>query len=52
MLIDSDDLQSNFEELLVTNKMMELDPETWAEMLKSDDIRVGSEVMLLCCSCC
>jgi hypothetical protein len=31
----------------VTNKMMELDPETWAEMLKSDDIRVGSEVMFL-----
>jgi len=36
-------LAENFEELLKTDKLMELDCNTWAEMLKSDEIKVTSE---------
>lgn len=36
-------LAENFGQLLKTDKLMELDPETWAEMLKSDDIQIQSE---------
>jgi len=36
-------LADNFAELLKSSKIMELDAETWAEMLKSDEIQVSSE---------
>lgn len=36
-------LADNFGALLKADKLQELDPETWAEMLKSDEIQVTSE---------
>jgi len=36
-------LAENFEELLKADKLMDLDADTWAEMLKSDEIEVSSE---------
>jgi len=36
-------LAENFGDMLVKDKLMQLDVETWAEMLKSDDLQVSSE---------
>jgi len=39
-------LAKNFQELLESGKMLELNPETWTDMLKSDDLQVTSEEVI------